>query len=87
MVAPNKRLTTPWSGKCVPALRVEPEKVPLGVIRCLFSLTKRRASCLDWHFFRLNRGENETSTDPSGNENEYIKEGSRKHRERNANTR
>jgi len=34
-VVPNKRLITPLDEKSVPALRVVPEKAPLGVTRCL----------------------------------------------------
>jgi len=60
----HKRLATQWGTKSVPALRVEPEKAPLCVTRCLFGTTKRRASRLDWHFFRLNSDENEAPTDP-----------------------
>ena len=48
----------------VPALRVEPENAPLGVAHRSFGMTKPHSSRLDWRFFRLNRGEYETSTDP-----------------------
>ena len=48
------RLLTRLDGKMGPALRVAPEKAPLGVARCLFGATKLRASRLDWHFFRGN---------------------------------
>jgi len=45
--------------KIVPALRVEPEKAPLGGARRLFGMTKLLSSRLDWRFFRLNSGEDE----------------------------
>ena len=64
MVTPHEQLITPWGEKIVPALRVVPEKAPLIVARRLFGMTKLRFSRLDWHFFRCNSGENETSTGP-----------------------
>jgi hypothetical protein len=60
----HKRLTTQWGEKSAPALWVAPEKIPLGVARSLFGITKLRASRLDWHFFRHNRDENEAPTNP-----------------------
>ena len=60
----HKRLTTQLKATIVPALRVEPEKAPLGVARRSFGMTKPRSSRLDWRFFRLNRVEDETSTNP-----------------------
>ncbi len=60
----HMRLTTPLKATIIPALRVEPETAPLGVARRSFGMTKRHSSRLDWHCFRLNRGEYETSTDP-----------------------
>jgi len=47
-----KRLLTQLDGKMGPALRVAPETAPLGIARCLFGMTKPRASRLDWHFFQ-----------------------------------
>ena len=60
----HKRLTTPRGGKMGPALRVAPEKAPLGVARRLFGTTKSHSSRLDWRFFRRNRQADATSTDP-----------------------
>ncbi len=47
-----------------PALRVAPEKVPLGVARRSFGPTKPLSSRLYWRFFRGNSDEAQTSTDP-----------------------
>jgi len=59
LVVPNKRLITLLDGKSGSALWVAPEKTPLSMIRCLFGITKLRASRLDWRFFRCNSDKNE----------------------------
>ncbi|MCW4344328.1 MAG: hypothetical protein N0E48_13410 [Candidatus Thiodiazotropha endolucinida] len=51
----HERMTTPLGGKIAPALRVAPEKAPLGVARRSFGITKPLFSRLDWRFFRHNR--------------------------------
>lgn len=51
------RLTTTPAAKLAPALRVGPEKTPLGVARRLFGTTKLRSLRLDWGFFRTNSGD------------------------------
>ncbi|MCW4344620.1 MAG: hypothetical protein N0E48_14880 [Candidatus Thiodiazotropha endolucinida] len=48
-------MLTPLDGKIAPALRVAPEKAPLGVARRSFGITKLLSSRLDWCFFRRNR--------------------------------
>ena len=64
-------MITPLGGKIAPALRVAPEKAPLGVTnmdvgkgreqdavsfaRRSFGITKLLSSRLDWRFFRRNR--------------------------------
>ncbi len=47
-----------------PALRVAPEKAPLGVTRRLFGGTKLHSSCLDWGFFRHNSDGSNSVTRP-----------------------
>jgi len=47
-------MITPLGGKMGPALRVEPEKAPYGVVRRSFGITKPLSSRLAWRFFRLN---------------------------------
>ena len=39
-----------------PALWVDAEKTPCGVIRHSFGTTKPRSSCLAWRFFSANSG-------------------------------
>ncbi|MCW4345205.1 MAG: hypothetical protein N0E48_17880 [Candidatus Thiodiazotropha endolucinida] len=53
----HKRMITPLGGKIAPALRVAPEKAPLGVARRSFGITKPLSSRLDWRFFRHNRAD------------------------------
>jgi hypothetical protein len=48
-------MITQLGGEIAPALRVEPEKSPLCVVRRSFGVTKHLSSRLDWRFFRLNR--------------------------------
>ncbi|MEW8544311.1 MAG: hypothetical protein AB2693_12325 [Candidatus Thiodiazotropha sp.] len=48
-------MITPLGVKTAPALRVAPEKAPLGVARRSFGITKLLSSRLDWLFFRHNR--------------------------------
>ncbi|MEW8545360.1 MAG: hypothetical protein AB2693_17700 [Candidatus Thiodiazotropha sp.] len=48
-------MITLLGGKIAPALRVTPEKAPLGVARRSFGTTKLLSSRLDWRFFRGNR--------------------------------
>jgi len=64
MVTLYKRLTTQSDGKMAPALRVEPEKAPLGVTRRSFGGTKLRFSSLDWRFLRLNSGDSNSVDRP-----------------------
>lgn len=52
----HKRLITKLSEKIALALRVEAKISPLCVTRCLFGMTKLRASRLDWSNFSFNRG-------------------------------
>ncbi|MEL0584107.1 MAG: hypothetical protein AAES65_04405 [Candidatus Thiodiazotropha sp. (ex. Lucinoma kazani)] len=51
----HERMITPLGAKTAPALRVAPEKAPLGVAPRSFGTTKLLSSRLDWRFFRLNR--------------------------------
>ncbi|MEL0586460.1 MAG: hypothetical protein AAES65_16450 [Candidatus Thiodiazotropha sp. (ex. Lucinoma kazani)] len=60
----HERMLTPLEGKIAPALRVTPEKAPLGVARRSFGSTKplplrpeesALEVRLDWRFFRRNR--------------------------------
>ncbi|MCW4344569.1 MAG: hypothetical protein N0E48_14625 [Candidatus Thiodiazotropha endolucinida] len=51
----HERMITPLGAKTAPALRVVPEKAPLGVARRSFGITKLLSSRLDWRFFRHNR--------------------------------
>ncbi|MEW8546139.1 MAG: hypothetical protein AB2693_21675 [Candidatus Thiodiazotropha sp.] len=48
-------MITLLGAKTAPALRVGPEKAPLGVARRSFGVTKPLSSRLDWRFFRPNR--------------------------------
>ncbi|MEW8545764.1 MAG: hypothetical protein AB2693_19760 [Candidatus Thiodiazotropha sp.] len=48
-------MITPLGAITAPALRVVPEKAPLGVARRSFGITKLLSSRLDWCFFRPNR--------------------------------
>jgi hypothetical protein len=50
----HKRLITPLEGKMIPALRVVAKKLPLGVARRSFGMTKPRFSRLDWWLFSHN---------------------------------
>ncbi|MCW4343884.1 MAG: hypothetical protein N0E48_11080 [Candidatus Thiodiazotropha endolucinida] len=50
-------MITPLGGKIAPALRVAPEKAPLGVACRSFGVTKPLSSRLDWRFFRHNRAD------------------------------
>ena len=60
----KKRLITQLTGKMDPALRIVPEKAPLGVTRYSFGMTKPRALCLYWCFFRSNSNDSNSVNRP-----------------------